>query len=110
MRENKLYANIKKCRFHKKKVYFLDFIILAQSIYIENEKIEAIKNWLKPKQVKDIPVLLKTVNFYYCFIRDFNKIAGPLISILKIINLFKNPLNKIVMDNKLVVGRSNNSN
>ena len=41
------YRNLKKCRFHKDEVQFLGFIVLAQGIKIEEERIEAIKNWPK---------------------------------------------------------------
>ena len=45
--------------------------------------IEKVKNWLEPKSVKDIQVFLCFANFYCCFIHNFSKIAGPLMSMLK---------------------------
>ncbi len=39
-----LYTNLKKCRFHDNKAQFLGFIVLAQRIKIEEERIEAIKD------------------------------------------------------------------
>ena len=39
----KLYKNVKKCKFHKKKVNFSDFIVKENGIYINLNKIHAIK-------------------------------------------------------------------
>ena len=44
LRKNDLFANLKKCRFHKDEVRFLGYVVLSQSIRIEDEKIKAVKN------------------------------------------------------------------
>ena len=48
-------------------------------------KIEVVKDWPKPKSVRNIQVFLGFTNFYWQFIQGFNKIAAPLISMLKTI-------------------------
>ncbi len=40
-----LYANLKKCRFHKDELRFLGFVVLAQGIRMEKERIEVVKTW-----------------------------------------------------------------
>ena len=50
---------------------------------MKDERIEVIKNWPEQKFVHDIQVFLNFVNFYWRFIQGFNKIAGPLISMLQ---------------------------
>ena len=55
----------------------------AQEVQIENEKIEEVENWPKPKFVHDIQVFLSFANFYWRFIQGFSQIAGPLTSMLK---------------------------
>ena len=50
---------------------------------MEDERIETMKNWPKPKSARDIQVFLDFVNFYWRFIQGFSKIAGPLTSMLK---------------------------
>ena len=62
----------------------------AQKVQIEDEKIEAMKNWLERKSVRDIQVFLGFANFYQHFIWSFSKIAGPLTSMLRTIRLAKN--------------------
>ena len=49
---------------------------------MEEERIEAVREWPKPKSVMDIEVFLDFTNFYRMFIRNFSKIAAALISIL----------------------------
>ena len=83
LRINSLFANLKKCRFHKDEIRFLEYVVLSQDICMEDKKIEAVRNWLEPKSVRDIQVFISFVNFYQIFIQGFNRIAIPLTSILK---------------------------
>lgn len=73
LRKHGLYANLKKCCFHQDEVCFLGFVILAQGIRMEEERIEAVKAWVEPKSVRDIQVFLGFANFYRCFIKGFSK-------------------------------------
>ena len=55
------------------------------------------KNWLKPKLLKDIQAFLGFANFYRRFIQSFSKIVRPLISMLKTNGLSKKLLLSIDM-------------
>ena len=83
LRKNGLFANLKKCRFHKDEVRFLGYVVSSQGIRMEDERIEAVRNWPEPKSVRDIQVFIVFANFYRRFIRGFSKIAAPLTSMLK---------------------------
>ena len=50
---------------------------------MKEEQIEAVKNWLEPKSMRDIQVFLGFANFYWRFIQSFSKIAGPLTLMLR---------------------------
>ena len=50
---------------------------------MEEERIDAMKNWPEPKSVCDIQVFLGFANFYRRFIQSFSRIAVPLTSMLK---------------------------
>ena len=54
LRKNGLFANLKKCRFHKDKMGFLGYVVSSQGIQIKDERIEVIRNWPEPKSVRDI--------------------------------------------------------
>ena len=68
LRKHGFFANLKKCHFHKNKVWFLGYVISAQGIKIKDEKIEVVKNWLEPKLIRDIQVFFGFTNFYQHFI------------------------------------------
>ena len=53
---------------------------------MEEERIDAIKNWLEPKSIHDIQVFLGFANFYSCFFQGFSRIAAQLTSMLKMIS------------------------
>ena len=83
LRRHGLFANLKKCQFHKDEVRFLGYIVSPQGVKMEDEQIEAVKNWPKPTSVRDIQVFIGFANFYRRFIRGFSRIAAPLTSMLK---------------------------
>ena len=87
LKKNGLFANLKKCWFHKDKMQFLGYVVLTQSIRIEDKKIEVIRNWPELKSVRDIQVFIGFANFYWRFIQGFNNIVEPLSSILMITGL-----------------------
>ena len=83
LRKNGLFTNLKKCQFHKNEVRFLEYVVSSQGIWMEDKRIEAVRNWPKPKSVRDIQVFIGFANFYRRFIWGFSKIAAPLTSMLK---------------------------
>nr|XP_034591764.1 uncharacterized protein LOC117853544 [Setaria viridis] len=57
LRDDKLYGNIAKCTFCTDHVVFLGFVVSADGIQVDEEKIKAIKDWPTPTNVsqKDVP-------------------------------------------------------
>jgi len=51
LRENKLYLNLKKCTFLTDKLLFLGFIVGAEGIQVDEEKVRAIREWPKTTTV-----------------------------------------------------------
>ena len=110
LRKYGLYANLKKCRFHKDEIRFLGFVISRDDIKIEKERIDAVKKWPEPESVQDIQVFIGFANFYWRFIKACSRIAAPLSAILKTTGLSVASASR-VGDNKVVdsggaVGRS----
>ena len=91
LRKHSLFANLKKCRFHQDEVRFLGYVVLSKGISIEAERIEVVKDWPKPKSVRNIQVFLGFANFYQRFIQGFSRIAAPLTSMLKTTGLPDEP-------------------
>ncbi len=86
MQKYDIYANLKKYQFYQDEIQFLGFIVLAQGIRIEEERIEAVKDWLEPQSVRDIQVFLSFANFYRRFNQNFSRIAAPLTLMLQTAN------------------------
>ena len=78
-----LFANLKKCRFHQDEVCFFGFVVSAQGVRMEDEKIKAVRIWPEPQSIQDIQVFIILANFYWQFIKGFNKITAHLTSMLK---------------------------
>ena len=78
-----LQADIKKCEFSVKRTKYLGFIISTDGIEVDPEKISAVESWQPPKTVKGIQSFLGFCNFYRRFIRDYGKIAKPLVNLTK---------------------------
>ena len=68
LRKHGLFAKFKKGSFYKNKVCFLRYVVSAKGVQIEDERIEAVKNWPKPKFIYNIQVFLGFANFYWRFI------------------------------------------
>ncbi len=83
LRKHSHYANLKKCRFYENEVRFLGFVVSAQGIRMEEERIVTVKAWPEPQSVRDIQVFLGFANFYRRFIQNFSRIAVPLTSMLR---------------------------
>ena len=64
LRKHGLFANLKKCHFHQDEVRFLGFVVSAQEISMEEERIEVVKAWPESKSIRDIQVFLGFANYY----------------------------------------------
>jgi hypothetical protein len=49
LRSEKSYANLKKRAFCMEKFVFLGYVVTAQGIEMDGEKVKAIRDWLTPK-------------------------------------------------------------
>ena len=89
LRENQLYAKLKKCELFKSCVTFLGHVIDQHGVHVMPEKIQAIKDWPVPTCVKDVQAFLGLAGYYRRFIEGFSKIAAPISDLTKNSNEFK---------------------
>jgi hypothetical protein len=54
LQQEKLLINMKKLVFMKKELIYLGFVISANELKMDPEKVEAIKNWSSPKRVFEV--------------------------------------------------------
>ena len=75
-------ANLKlkpsKCLFFQKSVKFLGHIVSEKGIQTDPEKTEAIQNWPRPKNQKQVRSFVGICSYYRRFIKKFADIARPL--------------------------------
>lgn len=78
LEQNNLTVKASKCKFHRKKVKFLGFIISDEGLKMDQEKTEAIKNFPVPQTLKELRSFLGLTNFYRQFIQNYAQKAKPL--------------------------------
>ena len=78
LQKHGLYAQAKKCEWHRDSVEFLGYIMSSKGLTMANDKICTILDWPEPQKVKDIQSFLEFANFYRRFIHNYLEITVPL--------------------------------
>src|ERR1700738_3100596 len=83
LEEHQLYLKPSNCKFHKTQITFLGYIISAEGITMDLEKVSAVTSWPSPQSALDIQTFLSLANFYRRFIKDFSKTIAPITKLLQ---------------------------
>ena len=78
LREAKLYGRLHKCELLKDKVDYLGFVVSWQGVHVSLDKVRAVVEWPRPKDVHDVRSFLGLASYYRKFICRFSEIARPL--------------------------------
>ncbi|KAI2658554.1 Transposon Tf2-9 polyprotein [Labeo rohita] len=81
--KHELYAKEEKCEFHQERITFLGYVISPEGVAMDESKVNAVRNWPRPKTLKELQRFLGFSNFYRRFIRNFSTVAAPLSSMIK---------------------------
>lgn len=78
LKEYGLKLSPEKCRFFQTSVKYLGHIVSEHGVETDPEKIEAIKTWPCPKNLKELRSFLGFSGYYRRFIKDYAQIVKPL--------------------------------
>jgi hypothetical protein len=78
LQQEKLLINMKKSSFMKTELIYLGFVISADKLKMDPDKVEVIKNWPSPKSIFEVRSFHGLASFCRKFIRNFNGISTPM--------------------------------
>ncbi|GJP33995.1 hypothetical protein CLOM_g18479 [Closterium sp. NIES-68] len=83
LRRERFYVKLSKSEFALEKVQFLGHMVSAQGVHVDAKKIEAVRTWKTPENVKELQQFLGFANYYNRFVPQYAKLAAPLTNLLK---------------------------
>jgi hypothetical protein len=76
--ENQLFCKLSKCSFHVDTVDYLGLVISPRGISMEERKVQAVKEWPIPQNIKQVQSFLGFANFLWRFVPNYSTLARPL--------------------------------
>jgi type III secretory pathway component EscU len=83
LQQEKLLINMKKSSFMKTELIYLGFVISANKLKMDLDKVEVIKNWTSPKSIFEVQSFHGLASFYRNFIKNFSGISAPMMDTVK---------------------------
>ncbi len=79
LEENNLYLNINKCEFEQPCIDFLGVCIKNNQLKMEDAKIEKVRDWMLPRNLKEVWRFLGFTGYYRYFIKGYSVITRLLL-------------------------------
>lgn len=78
LKEYGLKLSPEKCKFFQNSVKYLGHIVSQHGVETDPDKIEALKSWPTPRNLKELRSFLGFSGYYRRFVQDYSKIVKPL--------------------------------
>ena len=72
-----------KCKFMKREIQYLGFVVGKDGIKVDTEKVKVIREMKSPRDVRGVRAFIGCVSYYRRFCPNFSEIATPLIKLTK---------------------------
>jgi hypothetical protein len=83
LREQQLSAKPSKCFYGVKEVKYLGHIVSHEGVKVDPNNIKAMMDWPIPKTLKNLRGFLGLTGYYSKFVRNYGRIATPLMTLTK---------------------------
>jgi hypothetical protein len=81
--QHQLFLKQSKCSFAASEVEYLGHLVGKDGVRVDPKKIEAMKYWPHPNNLKSLCGFLGLTWYYRKFVKNYGKIAAPLTALLK---------------------------
>ncbi len=78
LKKKGLKAKLSKCHFFKQEVQYLGHRVSREGVATDPEKISAVANWRRPRDVTEVRSFLGFCSYYRCFVKGFAQLAARL--------------------------------
>ena len=78
-----LQLKAKKCTFMQTEVGFLGHIVGRSGLACDPNKLSVVRDWHEPTKLKGVCQFIGFVGYYRRFVKDFAKLADPLVSLTR---------------------------
>ena len=68
---------------------FLGHVVSDEGVYLDPQKIEAVMNWPRPKNLIEAGSFLGLVGYYRKFVQNFSKITTPLTNLTRNVSKYE---------------------
>jgi hypothetical protein len=83
LRDKHFYAKLSKCEFFKSSITYLGHLITDQGLQIDPSRIEKVKLWPVPRNVRELRSFLGFVSFLRKSVHHFSQLTTPFTDLLK---------------------------
>jgi RNase H-like domain found in reverse transcriptase/Reverse transcriptase (RNA-dependent DNA polymerase) len=82
LQEHNLFLKPEKCTFEQSLIEFLGVKLEQGTVQMDDTKVEKARNWRHPNNITEVQKFLGFTGYYCYFIKDYLKLARPLLQLM----------------------------